>query len=155
MLSLNSFDDILTRFPDHSLAVCGDFDRFPVSMLSENCSLKSTFNGKTYGDSQLDFVFMTEDIEPLYEVSSQLPLDNSKTAHLSLLASPAKHLKESNETVPKVVYDLRKSFVNDFVTLLSTTDWSPMLDGSKDVHEMCKYLNSAVGESLKMTIPQT
>lgn len=147
-------DELLCSSHDASVILCGDLNRFSVTDVCNNFNLTSTFTGATYGSSQLDYILMSECISSLYSVTSELPFDNSKVAHSSLLASPTSHTCTKDIVVWRTVYDLRKSNVNAFVNSLSSVDWSPVYC-SNDVHFMCDFIHNAITEVFKKCIPSS
>jgi hypothetical protein len=152
---IDTFDDILAKFPDHSLIVCGDLNRFPVGDICNNFNLVNTFTGVTYGAAQLDYILMSEDAALEYNVTSELPLDNSKTAHMALLGSPLRQVKCYDMSISRVVHDLRYSNVCEFVNRLSEIDWSPMHDDSNDVDKSCRFFQEVLTRTLCGTIPRS
>ena len=150
----DTLDDLLGTCQNASIVLCGDLNRFSVDDVCNNFNLVSTFTGATYGNSQLDYILMSQCISTFYCVTSESPLDNSKVAHSSLLASPARPAGKTDSVVWGTVYDLYESNINAFVRMLSTFDWCPVYS-SYDVHFICNFIYNAISEAFKRCIPST
>ena len=153
----DTMDELLLICQNASIVLCGDLNRFPVADVCNNFNLVSTFTGATYGNSQLDYILMSKCISPFYCVTCESPLDNSKVAHSSLLASPATITNPAgtkNTVIWRTVYDLRESNVSAFVHMLSTFDWSPVYS-SADVHFICDFIHFAINEAFMKCIPSS
>ena len=151
----DTFDDILNTFPDSRFVLCGDLNHFHISDLCNNVNLVNTFVGITYGKTQLDYILMSEDLSPLYDVTTELPVENSKVAHKSLLASPRNQTIVKDTKIWRNVYDLRKSNIEAFIDHLTSVDWTPVYDKSKDVHFKCDFFHSVIYEGFITRIPST
>ena len=158
-ISLTNFlieciDEMLLNYPNHHVIIIGDLNRFPVNDMCSNLDLKSLYDGPTYGNSQLDYILVSSELKSEYKASLELPIDNSKLYHSSILATPATHNNQSYINVQKVIYDMRPSNVSLFLSLLQLTDWSYLHSPAVDIDSKCAYFDFALNLAFSMSIPR-
>ena len=157
----DTFDNIACVCPSSETVICGDFNRFAVTDVCNTCNMLNMFSGITYNTSQLDYFLMTELLSNQYRVTAEAPIDNSKIAHVSLMATPQfdenVNLSSTQKTKVsiKTVYDMRQSYVNDFVDLLCQTDWSSLHDGDLDLDTKTAFFHHALKEAFVAAIPSS
>ena len=118
-----------------------------------NSGLISGYSGPTYGSSQLDYILLSESLLPKYTVSRELPIDNSKTYHSSLVAAPKVCSEDDRITFSKRVFDLRASNVSRFLEALRTSDFSLIYDREVDLNEKCRLFHNLLDSAFDLTIP--
>lgn len=145
-------DFLLTQHPTYDVILCGDFNRLRVDFLCRFCNLVNLHNDVTYGNAELDYVLISENISASYSVSKAEPIDTSTVHHSSLLAIPStvhcKNLKSCRQ-----VFDLRESNVANFVCELSNYDWSFIESDSMSINEKCLIFHSFLNTAFSKTIP--
>ena len=151
---IECFDDTLLQYPDHRIVVCGDLNHYPVTDLCASFDLDCLNKGPTYGNSQLDYILMATELLSLYQGTVELPIDNSKIYHRSLLATPAGK-EASQETLnQKIVFDLRSSNIASFLNLLKFVDWSCLHDPEIELEKKCDFFHFALNLAFDMSIPK-
>ena len=145
---------MLLNFPNHLVIVCGDLNRFPVSDICTNLDLKSLYDGPTYGNSQLDYILVTNELKSEYKASLELPIDNSKLYHSSILATPITRNISDNVAVQEVVYDMRPTTVSLFLRLLQLTDWAYLHNPAVKIDSKCDYFHFTLNLAFSMSIPR-
>ena len=154
-----SIDKLAYESPKAEILLCGDFNRFPVYELCNECNLHNMFSGITYNTSQLDYMLMTENLSTLYRVTVETPIDNSKISHVSLLATPQSSQNDcklcSSRYTLRTAYDMRESNVRDFVNCMQHTDWSLLYDNAVDLDAKTEYFHYALNEAFALTIPSS
>jgi hypothetical protein len=136
--------------------LCGDFNRFNVSEICENCNLINGYSGATYGSSQLDYVILSENLYPNYNVTVSVPFDFSSMPHLSLIATPNNilHPRPSDQfamTYP--FFDLRDSNVSNYVKELSDVDWNFLYRSECSFEDKFRHFYSLLFEAFYRNIP--
>lgn len=148
----SEIDRLLKTYPGSNVVLCGDFNRMNLSSICGNCSLTSAFTGQTYGKVQLDYILMSENLIASYTVSDCAPFENSIVAHKSLLATPLLPNK-STFSVNRMVYDLRRSCVADFITEYANTDWTYIYNNTSDLDYVCDRFHKHLKDIFEKTIP--
>lgn len=147
-------DNVLTIHPDHSVIVCGDLNRFNINVICLSFNLVNLNTNATYGDSMLDYILIPDSLSDEYRIELCCPIDKSKTPHSSLLATASSE-SGTDLCVTKKVFDLRFSFICDFVQNVSEIDWSFIGDNSLSLDNKCfmfhTFLNVAVNESIPVS----
>ena len=146
-------DDFLICNINFNVILCGDLNRYDISDVCSHCNLVNLFVGHTYGQSQLDYILMSENIAPFYSSSANAPFDNSKIPHLTIFASQKSCVSGAKVTLQKNVYDLRTSFVCDFLDLLSLIDWSFLYHEEDSLNLKCELFHDCIYRVFSDTIP--
>ena len=146
-------DDFLLHNTNCHVIICGDLNRYNISSILNHCNLINLHVGSTYGQNQLDYILISEDIAHFYEASLNAPFDNSTVPHLSILACPktSSHVKEL--FIEKMVYDLRSSFIDDFVDVLALIDWSFLYHEEDSLDFKCEMFHYLLLAIFQDTIP--
>jgi hypothetical protein len=152
---IECIDEMLLNYPTHNIIICGDLNRFPVNDICANLDLKSLYDGPTYGNSQLDYILVSSELKAEYKASLELPIDNSKLYHSSILATPATHDNPNRITVQKIVYDMRPTNISFFLSLLQLTDWSYLHNPAVNIDSKCAYFDFALNLAFSMSIPSS
>ena len=151
---ISSLDDILKKFPDFDVFLCGDFNHFDVTDVCSSFTLLNLHNKPTYGSAELDYMLISEDLGSLYSVSTCSPFDRSKVPHMSLLASTKPVNKFSNSLrITRKVYDLRRSHVESFVSLVKTVDWAFVDNLTIGLDAKCETFQCILESAAATTIP--
>ena len=146
-------DEFLTCNTNFNVILCGDLNRYEISDICNHCNLSSVYTGSTYGQTQLDYILMSENIASYYSASVNAPFDNSTLPHLPIFACQDENASEKRPTLKKNVYDLRESFVNDFLDVLSLIDWSFLYHEGDSLNLKCELFNYCIFNAFTDTIP--
>ena len=149
---ISCIDDFLSDFPHYDVVVCGDLNRFDVSEICLSLSLNNMYNLPTYGDSQLDYILMTDDLCNSYSVRASVPFDRSVTPHVSLFAVPS-HKYSVCHDVHRKVFDLRESYLNSFVATISKVDWQFLYDDYFSLDQKCNHFQEHLNSAVDACIP--
>lgn len=118
---ISEFDHILSVFPNDKLIIAGDLNDFDCSFLCENFRLVNRVTEATRGNAILDHIWIDESLCEFYPTSACIgpPLKNSdhNCVFLRSLCQPS----PTTDRRATLVWDLRDSFVREFVHRLSTT----------------------------------
>ena len=144
-------DSFLNMNPNFEIILCGDFNRLNLDSICNACNLRNLHDQPTYGEAQLDYILLSEDIANFYSVLKEVPIDESNVPHSSLLALPTS-VVESNFKVPHAVYDLRSSHVKQFVNELELVDWS-FVDSSINLDDKCQKFHEHLQLAFDASIP--
>lgn len=155
---VNSFiidhvDSIQNVMPNAEIIVCGDLNRLNPDDIKNSLNLLDLHKKPTYGDAQLDYVLASYTIADYYKVTDFPPLDISKVPHISLLATPTKKIRNQT-SIPKTVYDLRASRIDDFVTELRNIEWSFLDDDGSTLDEKTELFHKKLKDVFMRCIPQ-
>jgi hypothetical protein len=151
---IEEVDRFLGLHPNSYIILCGDFNRLDVSNISLNCNLVNLFNRPTYGEAQLDYILISETLLSRYTVSDFLPLDNSKTPHLSLVAEPSlSSISLTSYCSSFPVFDLHPANVCRFVDALSKVNWSEFYRCDCSVNEKAIVLDQIICAAFDASIP--
>ena len=117
------FDHVLSLFPNDKLIIAGDFNDFDLCFLSENFRLVNRVTSATRGNAILDHIWIDESLCEFYPDSACIgpPLKNSDHNCVflrSLCLSPP-----TSDRHATLVWDLRDSFISEFLHRLSTTNF--------------------------------
>ena len=110
---IDHVEEIHTTIPDFEIILCGDLNRLNTGDVITSLNLNDLHEKPTYGDAQLDYVLVSENLSDRYTVTDSPPIDISKVPHIALLATPTTGIKHVSY-IYKSVYDLRASKVDDF-----------------------------------------
>ena len=149
---IREIDQFFCSYPDSCIILCGDLNRLEISDISQNCNLVNIFNRPTYEDAQLDYILISETFSSNYTVSDYLPLDSSKTPHVSLVAEPTLVSLFSKGSL-RSVYDLRLSNIRRFVYEISKTNWSSFYRYDCSVDEKTLMFDQTLCTAFDATIP--
>ena len=154
---ISVFDDFLSSHPSFSIILCGDFNRFNISEICENCNLINGYSGATYGCSQLDYVLLSENLYPNYNITVSAPFDFSTVPHKSLLATPNNNLMHPRPhdqlSVTYPFFDLRDSNVSNYVNAISGVDWNCLYRHEGSLDDKFRYFYFLLFEAFYRTIP--
>lgn len=148
----DSLDNALSSSPESDIVLCGDLNRFSVSDVCSSFTLINKFNKPTYGDAQLDYILISEDLCDEYDVSDCCPFDKSKVPHASLLATPRRKTKKVH-AVCREVYDLRRSNLEHFVDVVRLIDWSFIDDTQLSLDSKCYLFHTKLYNAVNEAIP--
>ena len=87
---IREVDNILSQNAELDVILCGDLNRFDISLLCQNLNLVNNNNKPTYGEAELDYILLSESVSDSYDVNIAAPLDVSSVPHAFLLAHPQK-----------------------------------------------------------------
>lgn len=149
---INQLDQTLMEFPDYDIILCGDLNKFNVHDICMSFGLVNKYNKPTYGNSQLDYILISEDISDLYCISDCCPVDKSKTPHISLLATPRTNLT-TGQGIMREVYDLRSSNLQLFMSKTQQIDWEFIEDSDISLNEKCIQFHEALLKAAHDSIP--
>lgn len=150
---ITNIDRFYEDYPNYRTIVCGDFNRLDINSLCLNCNLKNCFGKPTYGDAQLDYMLIHDEISSCFTVSDFFPIDASKQPHLSLLAAPVQHESHPTCIINDVVFDLRASNVDFFLNKLAQADWAPVYNEDLSVDDKCNAFHTILNTTFDQTIP--
>lgn len=150
---VESVDSCLIDNPTFDVVLCGDFNRLNVDVISRNCNLVNLHKQATYGLAELDYILISENVASVYSVCKADPIDTSSVHHVSLLATPLRKQK-SRWSLPRTVYDLRRSNIAHFVNVLSNVDWSFLSDPQHDLNDKCEYFHNTLSCVMNATISE-
>jgi hypothetical protein len=119
---VSTLDDLLKENSQFDVVIAGDLNRFDVTHVCCSLNLKNINNCPTYSNAELDYILFSESLASNYSVSLCAPFDRSKVPHLSLLASPLNGALSRSHHVVRRVYDLRSSFIHNFVNIYDRVD---------------------------------
>ena len=106
----------------------------------------------TYGNAELDYILVSEELHQMYTISTCSPFDRSKIPHLSLLATP-KIMARKSRGVTRKVYDLRFSNIQMFVSMIQATNWDFLDDNTLSIDDKCASFHSILEDAAQKTIP--
>ena len=144
-------DRYLYDNPNSNIIVCGDLNRLNLSSILQNCTLVNAFIGPTYGEAQLDYILLSENLIALYDVTDCAPFDNSSTPHKSLLATPVV-MQKREFCVTRPVYDLRRSNIAHFISEITKIDWSSLYKSTADIDVLCNHFHNQLNLTFEKTI---
>jgi gluconate kinase len=148
-------DEHLAKFPDRSIMILGDFNKFDVRLLETDLSLKDIIVRPTRGLNVLDHVLISDNLKPIYNPSNvhyNPPVGNSD--HLTLTIEPNNSIGHFKTTRQHKVYDYRKSNITKLVDEAGKVDWMQMTAHGNDVDAQWKCLHDQITTLLNETIPQ-
>jgi hypothetical protein len=149
---IDTIDSLLNEYPTFDVILCGDFNRLRVSDICSHCNLFNLHNNTTYGDAELDYILVSENLVSNYSVCKASPIDVSSVPHASLLATP-NNTRRSQLYLPRQVFDLRASHVSAFIHELRLCDWSFVKKESLNIDEKCKMFHCILDDKFNSTIP--
>ena len=145
---VNCLDYVLNMFPNASLYVCGDFNRYDMSFLYNQFNLCNIVSSPTFGNKVLDKVFCFEHSANHMSTRTAPPLGNAIFGHSIVFVSRyGSKASEKFKNSPQKNYDLRKSNVSAFRKKIAAADWSSLLkshDVNDCVHSFYDILNNAL-----------
>ena len=156
--SLNEFiiqeiDSILTQYFEFDVILCGDLNKYDITFICQNLSLVNCNNRPTYGESELDYILLSESLTEYYEIVHAAPVDVSSTPHVSLIACPKKFESSSNNVTVRKVFDLRQSNIDHFTFRLCNFDWKFIFDDSISLDDKCTQFHRVLAYFVEMCIP--
>lgn len=149
---ISHLDNVLAAHPGYSVIICGDLNRFDVSVVCSSFNLVNLNILPTYGDSQLDYILIPEFLSDVYKITLCDPVDKSKTPHVSLLAQSNMEFR-NDMSITKKVYDLRASYIQDFVSYTALIDWSFIENEDITLDNKCFTFHSILNNGLNAFIP--
>lgn len=147
-------DSFLDSNPLFDVILCGDFNRLYVNNICNACNLVNLHKQPTYGSAELDYILMSENAAASYVVRQEVPIDESKTPHVSLMALPF-YTNQRNFKTSHAVYDLRSSNVELFTEVLNNTNWSFLENTAVCLHERCEMFQCHLQAAFETSIPVT
>ncbi|MEL7307751.1 MAG: endonuclease/exonuclease/phosphatase family protein [Pseudomonadota bacterium] len=149
---IDLIDDALNEDSSLEVILCGDFNRLNVNDICRHCNLVNLNEKPTYGNAELDYILLSEDLAANYTVCTAEPIDNSSTPHVSLLATQASSQGKCLR-IQRKVFDLRDSNVSNFLQLLGTCDWKFLEEASSSLNTKCNQFHQVLEEVVNATIP--
>ena len=149
---ISCLDKQLQLLPDYFIIFCGDLNRIDVREICLHFDLINLNSEPTYGNSELDYILISQQLSRFYRIELSAPVDKSKTPHSSLVAIPSTTLPPA-QCIDKFVYDLRHSNVNSFVSLVASTDWSFIDNPSISLDAKCIAFHSHLENLARASIP--
>lgn len=149
---IDFIDSFLNANPLFEVMLCGDFNRLKMHVICNACNLVNLHNDPTYGSAELDYILISENAVSSYSVSTATPIDESKTPHLALKATPCTG-KNKSMVLTRAVYDLRSSYVQEFSDHLQVNDWSFLANCSLSFDERCRQFQLCLNRHFSETIP--
>lgn len=131
-------DYVLGLSPDAKIFVCGDFNRYDFSFLSNEFSLKNIVQIPTFHEATLDKFFCDQVDIDKFSVQAAPPLGTAVHLHNIIVVSKCEKETTHDVTLHKV-FDLRKSNIHTFCKRVSKIDWSPM-SNFNSIDECVAYL---------------
>ena len=125
-----------------------------LSNICYSLNLINIHNKPTYIPAELDSILFSEEVSQKYCVYTCPSFDRSIIPHLALMATPSK--QNGPKFIPKIVrkvYDLRKSFVDDFLKSLETIDWSFLESDAISLDDKCELFQHTLTTTIEMCIP--
>ena len=153
--SINDFcdqmhDSILETFPRTSFILCGDFNDFDSLHFQENFAFKNHVKSPTRGNSFLDQIWISEDLESKYSVDAQIGPPLSSSDHNCVYLESLTLSKHSTSIRSiKTVYDLRQSNILRYMSCLSQQDFSEVYNAS-GVDGKCVALYKAIYNAISV-----
>ena len=147
-------DEILNEVPNNDIVLCGDLNRLDVTDIKSSLDLHDLHGKETYGNAQLDYILVSDNLIGRYNVSDFPPIDLSKTPHIALAAIPLVKSK-TDSFLTRTVYDLRTSNVQSFLYALAQVSWSFLDDPSLSLDQKCEAFHEKLDEVFTGTIPQS
>ena len=145
---VNCLDYVLNTFPEASLYVCGDFNRYDMSFFDDQFNLSNIVSLPTFGNNVLDKFFCFQHVANYFSVKTAPPLGSAIFAHNIVFVS--RHGSKINEKLsPQKVFDLRESNVSAFRKKIAAADWSFLLK-SHDIYECIYSFYDILQESLSI-----
>ena len=152
---INITDEHLTRHPNRSLMLLGDFNNFEVSNLSSDLSMKDIVDKPTRGQSILDHVLISENLTQHYislNVKYESPI--GKSDHQSLIVTPINELRKMTNTRIHTVYDYRSSNVHQLLQQADLINWNYFTTWNVNANLIWQSLLSCIKSLIDVTIPQ-
>jgi hypothetical protein len=151
---IDFIDDFLVRFPIYEVVICGDLNRFDISMVCNNFDLKNVYDKPTYGNAQLDYFLLSGSLVDVFCVTDCPPFDRSVIPHLSLVANPVLPVASQRDTVLyRNVFDLRTSNVDHFVSVICQTNFEFIYSDQLTLDEKCTAFNNVMKHAFRQSIP--
>ena len=122
---VNCFDHVLNAYPEATLYLCGDFNRYDMSFLFNLFNLCNIVSCPTFGNSTLDKFFCAQHTASDYSAVTAPPLGNALHAHQIVFISRCGDTAIVRSSLRKV-YDLRASHVLAYRERILATDWSTL-----------------------------
>jgi hypothetical protein len=152
---ISALDDCLMHNPGFDVVIAGDLNRFDVKEVCCSLGLRNINNRATYANSELDYILLSVSLSNNYTISLCAPFDRSKVPHKSLLAVPLNGSSESSHYVIRRVYDLRSSFIENFVKKIDSVDWSFLENPDLSLNAKCSlfqgFLEAAASECIPVS----
>ena len=148
---VTTIDSCLLKYPSFDTIVCGDFNRFKVNLLCSTLDLVNKVSSPTRNNSFLDVFLVSTNIQNSLVVSVENPIANSD--HKSLFCSPIEVCKH-NWNLKRLLYDLRDFHVANFVSAVSSINWSMIICSSADVNIKCRLFHDTITDCFNSTIPR-
>lgn len=149
---IRNFDIFLNRYPDFDVVICGDLNRYTITDLEDSLDVVNLVTETTRGSAILDFFLISTTRSSDYVVSVTAPFGRSD--HNGVFAEPI-HPSYTTTKVTKLLYDLRNSNIENFLSLLSRVNWSPLYLSIKSVDDKCDFFHETLSKIMQQTIPTT
>lgn len=113
--------------------ICGDFNNFDTTVLSEDFNLSNKVTCPTRLNNILDHIWIDEELSLLYESTACIGPPLSTSDHNCIILHPTVLAKPPCSGHVVEVWDYRQSFVAEFMRTLSSLDF--------DVIHNCNFVN--------------
>ena len=145
-------DTLLDDHPNSKLIICGDFNDFSTEGFQTNFLCLNRVNSPTRGSSFLDQIWLSEALEEAYPDDAEIGPPLSTSDHNTAFLKPHFSMP-SDFSTRKIVFDFRKSHIQDFLNRLSTLGFEGVY-ATSDVNEKCSHFYETLTNALSTSIPQ-
>ena len=147
----DAFDYVYALYPNCNTFFCGDFNRFSPITLQNNFDLSNCVTTPTRGIAMLDYVLLSPYLVEMYQIAVSAPISTSD--HNSIVCTPLHSINIPRSYYKRKVFDMRNSFVTDFVDAVTHIDWLRLCSDNFDVNTKCIIFNETMLECVNATIP--
>ena len=150
---IDCFDELLLKYFDYDLLLCGDFNDFKCDSIAQQLNIQDVIALPTRGSSSLDKIFVNDSFQEKHDIHVEIgpPLASSDHNCVVMKYGSVSQSQEKTANLVKV-HDFRKSRLEHFCQYLGQIDFSPIYQ-SKDVNEMCSLFYDLVDDAVSHTIP--
>ena len=126
----HELDHFLSLFPEDKLIIAGDFNDFDFEFLRENFGFVERVTEATRANAILDHILMDESLCEFYPNSACVGPPLQKSDHNCILLRPLSQSSVNTDCRPTLVWDLRDSYISDFLHRLSVTNFDNVISGT-------------------------
>ena len=148
---IDAFDHAYLLFPNCTTFLCGDLNRYNSDSVQNNLDLINCVLTPTRGNAYLDYALLSPSLVDKYTITVSAPISNSD--HNSIVCTPLHSIRTPRSYFKRTVYDLRSSFVSDFVDAVTHIDWQKLCCNDFDVNSKCIIFTETLKDCVKSTIP--
>ena len=147
---IRNTDIFLSYLTESDIIICGDLNRYNIQTICNQLDLDSLVQEPTRNAALLDYILISKIISSDFSVTVGPPISTSD--HNSISAFP-KVTMHSQNSMQRVIYDLRQSNLNTFIDTLSTIDWTSFYTSDADIDAKCDFLHDTLSEIVRCCIP--